>query len=751
MRPMRIDDERLIQAVRVAGIGIFDHDHLEGAIYWSGEMRQIYGLDASEPITLEKILSHVHPGDADRIADAVRSAHDPHGDGAFDVEHRIISRRGDTRWLLTRSRTIFAQNGDVWRPVRTIGATQDVTDRRQMFGRLRVLESVFGKHVRPTAITDTGGVIAFVNDAFVSFWRCTSHADAIGRSIFDFWKTSRGDEALARLEQEGSKTDEFVGQRSDGSTMDVTVVADAVIEPQGGLAHFIVTFRDVTERKRADAALQLKDKAIAMSLTPIAISGPEGQVLYANPAFLRLWGLADEGEALGRRLTDFAETEAVERALEASRRHGSWEGELTGKRRDGARFEMRVSMSSMRDGEGRVASYVASFLDLSERRMFETQLAQAQKMESLGQLAGGIAHDFNNSLTAILGSAELAIQELGSAHPASAYLTEIQQASQSAAMLTQQLLAFSRKQVIAPKVLDLNDVVRRLEGILRRLLPEKVSLTMKWAAAPAPVRFDPGQVEQMLMNLVVNARDALPAGGQITIEIATAWLDEEYASYHMTVVPGRHVVLSVSDDGVGMSREVRAHLFEPFFTTKAAHKGTGLGLAMVHGAMSQNGGHIDIDSEPGRGTTFKLFFPMVSDVPLAQRSAAPPIAPRGSETILLVEDDDRVRRFAEAALRGLGYSVHAFDAPEVALAALPSLAPRPVLLVTDVILPGINGRVLAERIKEQCPGVRVLFVSGYSHEIISERGVLIPGLEFLAKPYSVLSLAQRVRQALDQA
>jgi two-component system cell cycle sensor histidine kinase/response regulator CckA len=320
----------------------------------------------------------------------------------------------------------------------------------------------------------------------------------------------------------------------------------------------------------------------------------------------------------------------------------------------------------------------------------------AQKIESIGRLAGGVAHDFNNLLTVISGGMELGLADLPADHPSRAPLAAAANAAQSAAALTRQLLAFSRKEVIAPKVLDLNEVVHRVEKMLPRLIGEDIVLSTIRAKDLAPIRFDPAQVEQIIVNLAVNARDAMVAGGHLTIETSNVHLDADYAIHHVDVQPGDYVLLAVSDDGAGMSEEVRSHLFEPFFTTKDAGKGTGLGLAMVYGAVQQNGGRIEVYSEPSRGTTFKIYLPAQT----ATRDALPQMpSVRATQAtcILLVEDDARVRAFAQHVLVRLGHSVHAFANGEAAVAALSSLQPTPQLLITDVVMPGMNGRVLSER------------------------------------------------------
>ena len=748
---MSANDERLLQAVRAGGIGIFDHDHATDLIYWSPELRQFYGFTADELVTIPTIIAQCVSEDANRVMQAMMRAHSPDGDGSFDIEHRITDRAGEVRWLLTRSKTLFSAAGDgERRPVRTIGAVQDVTDRHHANAQLRILDTVIRSSSRAVAIADPSGQLTFANEAFVRFWGHEHGQDVLARSLFDFWEPLEGPgEAIAEIFRKGTWHTEAVGRRRNGETFDVAVVAEAVNDARGQLAQVLVTCTDITASKRAEQALRLKDQAIATSLVAIAMSDANGKIVYVNPAFLRLWGYSSDDEVLGRSPLDFTDGQRTSKVLESVRAHGSWVGELSGKHKDGTSMQLRLSVHSITDASGRAVNMVTSFVDATEQKRLETQLLHAQKMESVGRLAGGVAHDFNNLLTVILGSVELTRQMLDAAHPAHEYLTEAEAAASSAGTLTTQLLAFSRKQIIAPKVLNLNDVVARVERMAQRLLGEDVELRTVCSAELGFVRFDPGQVEQIIVNLAVNARDAMPGGGRLTIETRNVHLDEQYVDAHAGVEFGEYVQLSVSDSGTGMSEEARAHLFEPFFTTKGPGKGTGLGLAMVYGAVQQNGGRIEVYSEPEHGTTFKIYLPRVASAEREVRVPDRPSPRSGGETILLVEDDDRVRGFAATVLERFGYEVHAFSAPAQALAALPELRPPPDLLVTDVVMPGMNGRTLAERIASLRPEVKVLFVSGYTENVIVHHGVLKEAIEFLAKPYSVDQLARRVREVLD--
>ena len=381
----------------------------------------------------------------------------------------------------------------------------------------------------------------------------------------------------------------------------------------------------------------------------------------------------------------------------------------------------------------------------------DEQLRQSQKIEAIGQLAGGVAHDFSNLLGVILGYGEMAQRELGAEHPARARVNQMVKAAQRAADLTRQLLAFSRKQVMHPKLLDLNTVVANVEGMLDRLIGENINVVVQPALRLGTVKADPGQIEQVILNLAVNARDAMPKGGSLTLETANVDVDEDYAAAHPPLQPGRYVMLAVSDTGIGMDEATQQRIFEPFFTTKPEGQGTGLGLSTVHGIVKQSGGHLWVYSEPGRGTTFKVYLPWVDELPEVARPAGPSTeAPRGHETILLVEDTEALKDVIRETLEERGYAVLLASNGEEAL-ALGRERKGPIdLLLTDVVMPKLGGGDLARLFLALRPGTRVLYMSGYTDGAISQHGILGEGLMLLEKPFSGDKLARAVREALDR-
>ena len=408
---------------------------------------------------------------------------------------------------------------------------------------------------------------------------------------------------------------------------------------------------------------------------------------------------------------------------------------------------IKVPLRSPAEG---TATLLGVATEITERKRLEEQLLQSQKMEAVGQLAGGVAHDFNNILTAIVGYTDLLAAELGSNVRQLEDLEEIRKAARRAAALTRQLLAFSRKQVLEPRIIDVNAVVLNLDKMLRSLISENIELKTDLADNLGAARADPNQIEQVIMNLAINARDAMPDGGTVTIETGNVTLDDAYAAQHVSVIPGEYVMLAVSDTGCGMDEKTQSRIFEPFFTTKPAGRGTGLGLSTVYGIVKQTGGNIWLYSEPGKGTTFKIYLPAMAALPEDIGKVAPAEAPRrGAGTVLVVEDDEQLRRLTHRALDAQGYTVLVADRGGTALDIARRHKGEIDLLLTDVIMPDTNGRKLAETIRAARPGMRVLYMSGYPDGAIASHGMLEPGVAYLAKPFTTEAITRKVREVLE--
>ena len=525
----------------------------------------------------------------------------------------------------------------------------------------------------------------------------------------------------------------------------------------GGVA---VIASDVTEKRRTEDQLRKLSRAVEQSPVSIVMTDIAGNIEYVNPKFTQVTGyeaselLARNPRILKSGATPAAVYEELWRTISGG---GEWRGELQNRRKDGSLFWEEASISALRDAEGRVTHYIGVKEDITERkraeedlRQAQQQLLQAQKMDSIGRLAGGIAHDFNNLLTAINGFSELALAGLPADSPVRRDIDQIRQAGERAANLTRQLLAFSRQQVLEPRVLDLNAVVAGLLTLLRRLVGERIEIEARLGDDLGRVLADPGQIEQVIVNLTVNARDAMPDGGRLTIETLPAEADPGHAGHRSRGGTGQLILLAFTDTGAGMEENVRRRALEPFFTTKPPGEGTGLGLSTVYGIVTQSGGDVWIDSEPGRGTTVRVCLPRIdASLDAAQEPEPPAGYATGSETILLVEDDPAVRTLTANWLSRCGYAVHDAPTAEDAL-RLGERADLSIdLLLTDVVMPTLDGPALAERLRVRRPGLKVVFMSGYPDAVA--RSLAFSGAEaFLQKPFTISGLVQRIREVLDR-
>jgi len=597
---------------------------------------------------------------------------------------------------------------------------------------------------------------------------------------FDLERVDRLDDALARLARTGVDVvlldlglpdsqgiDTFVRARRGAPNEPIVVISGldderlALEAVRSGAQDYLVkgriegqllarVLRYAIERKRAEEALRAREAHYRTILENIGdgvlITDGPGRYLDVNPRACEMTGYARE-ELLRLNTADTylpEERAGVLPRLTEIARSGSASYERALLRKDATVITVEVNARALPGG-----NLLATLRDVTDRKRLEEQLRQAQKMEAVGRLAGGVAHDFNNVLTAIFGYADLMAEELPPGHAGQQDLEEIRKAATRASALTRQLLAFSRQQVLAPVVLSVNDLVEDVDKMLLRLLGEDVELRITLPPEAGNVRADPGQLQQVIMNLVVNARDAMPTGGKLLIETADVELTAQYAELHQPVIPGRYVMLAVSDTGVGIDAETRTRIFEPFFTTKEKGKGTGLGLSTVYGIVKQSGGYIWVYSEPGHGTTFKVYLPRV-DAPVELQAQPRETATRtGTETILLAEDDEALRPLAKGLLQKLGYTV--LDAENAAQAlAVAGVHRGPIhLLVADVVMPGASGRELGRRLAESRPDTKVLYISGYTDDAIVHHGMLEPGLAFLQKPFTPDALARKVREVLD--
>lgn len=516
----------------------------------------------------------------------------------------------------------------------------------------------------------------------------------------------------------------------------------------GHLGEALMRKQNEIEHERLMAAIEQSGEIIFVTDT-------NGVIQYVNPMFVAVTGYSRD-EAIGqtpRLLKSGQQSEVFYRDLWATISSGrTWQGRITNKRKDGTLYVETATLSPVLGTAGNIVNYVAIKRDITEHLQLEIQFQQAQKMDSVGRLAGGVAHDFNNMLTAILGHTDLALDNLTPEHPLYLDLQEVQKAAKRSAALTQQLLAFSRKQAIVPKVLDLNVMVEGMLKMLRRLIGEDIELTWMPGNNLWPIKMDPSQIDQIFANLCINARDAIGGVGRVTLETRNLTAADDYCVKHADLLPGEYVLLSVNDTGCGMDQETQDHIFEPFFTTKAVGEGTGLGLATVYGIVKQNHGHVNVYSEPGRGATFTLYLPRHQGE-TAQSQANGPVAPvpQGHETILLVEDDQAILKLITKMLADLGYTVLASSTPDEAIRLAKEQQPEIQLLITDVIMPKMNGFNLAQKLISFYPKLPRLFMSGYTADVIaSHGGVLNAEVNFIQKPFTKQDLAVKIRAVLDQ-
>jgi len=542
-------------------------------------------------------------------------------------------------------------------------------------------------------------------------------------------------------------------RRKDGTFIDISVSTSPLRDADGRITGIMSIIDDITDRKKSEEALLRLATAVEQSAEIIMISGVDGGIQYVNPAFERITGYRRD-EVLGKNprilKSGSQDSSFYDELWKTLERGDVWSGVFQNLRKDGTLYEEEAVISPVRDGSGEVINYVAVKRDVTKERQVEEQLRQAQKMEAVGRLAGGIAHDFNNLLTAITGYSGLLLLHLPKGEAAYREVVEIRKASDRATALTRQLLAFSRRQVLQPKVLDLNQVVANMEKMLHRLIGEDVELVTTLASNLGHVKADPGQIEQVIVNLAVNSRDAMPKGGKLILETANVELDENHAARHEPAQPGCYVMLAVTDSGCGMDEVTMSRLFEPFFTTKEVGKGTGLGLATVYGIVKQSGGYIRAYSEVGHGTTFKVYLPKEEVVAKPVEMEDIPLYPsEGEETVLVVEDERIVRELIREILSWQGYEVLVASRGAEALEVSERQKGPIHLLITDVVMPGMTGPELARRLTARRPATKVLFMSGYTDDSILHHGVLEPGTEFLQKPFTAESLGAKVRHILD--
>jgi PAS domain S-box-containing protein len=755
--------ERFQLAARATQDLLWDWDLVRGDLVWAGATGPYFGLPPEQiaPIRADQYrtwANRVHPDDLATTEMASRAAIES---GAESWEHEYRFRRVDDSYANILERAFIARDEE-GRAIRIVGAMRDVSTRRTSETTTTRLAAIVA--------SSSDAIVGKTLDGTVTSWNAAaewifgySEREMVGQSIFVLIPEELHDaerDLLERLRR-GERVDfaDTVRIRKDGTRIDIALTVSPIWDPSGVVVGASSIKRDITERKRADAELVRREeryRALVQATSSIVwTTDPEGRFLTEQSSWEKYTGQAwyqQEGFGWMDAIHSDDHPWVWASWVQARDRRAIWEshgGRLWSEAHQGYRHFVARAVPVIGQ-DGAVREWIGTVSDVEDRWLAEERLRQADRMESVGRLAGGIAHEANNQMTVILGAAEFLSRAIRD-ETARVDVDHIRRAAHRTAAITQQLLAFSRRQVLQPVMVDLSEVVTTLEPILQRALGELSRVELRLAGNLGQVKADPGQLDQVLLNLALNARDAMPDGGTLTIQTMNVTVDERHAFAKAVepVAPGRYAALIVTDTGTGMDRETLEHIFEPFFTTKEVGEGTGLGLATVYGIVKQSGGFVSVNSEPGHGTSFRIYLPLAGVTGEAERAPAPSYSGGGTESILVAEDEAAVRVILARLLREYGYSVleardglHALELAEGAPAP-------PDLLIADVVMPGMGGKQLAEALATRWSGISVLFISGYAGLDAIRRGLMDEGREFMQKPLDPDIVAKKVRQILD--
>jgi PAS domain S-box-containing protein len=759
-RAERLDSpQRLDLVLSQASKGEWRWDLETGASTRDAILSVMLGLDAVEAVeTLDELFARIVP--EDRAATRAELNRAVLERDQFLTAYRILRPDGSIRWLRGRGSAFYDAAGNA---THVTGVIRDTTDRNASDAALRASEEKFAKAFQASpdliAISDLGegGEIIEVNDRFEEI---TGHsrAEALGRSMagLGMIDPSVRNAQLAIVREQGSFRDfEFEMRRKDGRL--VTILISGEVIELAGRRRLLMVGRDITYTKRAEEALhsiESKYRELVENANDVVFKiDPDGCCQPMNRAGEAIAGFAAGGPH-GTHLADVVVPEDADTARRQIERVLAGDDvpvfELEMLNHDAARVRLEVNLRPIwKDGAVIAAQGIGR--DVTVRTKLEQQLRQAQKMDAVGRLAAGVAHDFNNLLTVILGNCEVGASMLTAVDPMRNTLHEIRRSAERAAALTNQLLAFTRQQIIQPRVLDVNDTIADIRRMITRLIGENITVRFVPGAAVWHVRADPWQLQQVMVNLVVNSRDSMPGGGRLTIRTQNLRFAQPHLERGASVPPGDYMEIAVGDTGAGMTKQTLERLFEPFFTTKEVGKGTGLGLATVYGIVKQNDGFVFVDSEPGAGSTFRILLPRAdapvtfvpADVPRSDTSAP------AHGTVLLVEDEDDVRELIGGYLTSQGYQVVSANSGEDAVERFRECVDAPSLLISDIIMPGMNGRVLSDRLRVSYPELKVLYVSGYTDDALTPNSPLPHGTYFLQKPFALSALASKIRDIVD--
>ena len=762
-KALRESRDNLNRAQAVAKMGSWQLDIPRNLLKWSAETYRIFGVPADRPLTLDSFAACLHPDDREKVLAAWNAA--LHG-APYDIEHRILCG-GKIKWVREQAEVVFDSAG---KPREGIGTVQDITGQKATEKSMRLQSGSLNAAANAVVITDPQGNIEWANPAFT---RTTGYtlAEALGKNLRELVKSGRHEpEFFRRMWQTILAGDvwhgELTNRHKNGELFDEEMTITPLLDEDKKITHFIAIKQDITRRRQAEEALRENEgrlQQIAASLQEAVWlrDADTRKILYVNPAFEQITGHTCEEfyqkPSLALDLVHPEDRAAVHQAWEASYKTKILDMQHRIIRVDGRVRWVHGRMFPVRSAAGEIYRAATTLADITDQveaeqshRNLEIQLRQSQKMEAIGQLSGGIAHDFNNILTVIQGNAsllqclDLQPEEIRDCS------NQIARAGERAAGLTRQLLMFARKQMMQPVNLNLNDTVAQMTMMLQRILGEDIALRSEYSPALPPVHADAGMVEQIILNLAVNARDAMPGGGRLTIR--TKMEIFKPAASPDTTPAGSHVCLAVSDTGNGIAPEILPRIFEPFFTTKEVGKGTGLGLATVYGIVQQHRGEITVQSEPGKGTTFKVYFPVATMLETNKaKTDARPILPCGNETILLVEDEFPLRTFVCDLLQRCGYTVLEAESGHAALKIWKDHRDRIHLVFTDIIMPeNLNGIDLGRQLLAEKPSLKVIYTSGYTGKLDDRQAKLTEGVNFISKPFKAETIAEIIRKNLDQ-
>lgn len=760
--------------VMMSTVPTFVLDHRHRVIIWNSALEVLTGIKAADVLGLENLWKIFYDSERPLLADLIlddalddlpkyysRCQRSPLIDGGIQAEGWYRDPAGEGHYITISAAPIRDRHGSL---VGALQVIEDITERKRAQDahektrrQLQLILDAAGEGINGV---DTQGRITFVNPAAAEMvgW---SQEELLGRNQHELMHHSREDGspfpepecavAAACCEGRPYKGSDELFWRKDGTHFYAECNCSPIRE-DGELVGAVIIYKDMTERRQAQEQLLKLSQAVMQSPVSIMITDTNGNIEFVNPRFTQVTGY-EADEVIGRnpKLLQSGKTspELYQGLWDTITSGRVWTGELYNRYKSGATHWEHATISPIRNSAGVISHFMAFMESISERKKLEEQLRQAQKMEAIGQLAGGVAHDFNNILTVIMGFGQLLQHSLPSGDPMLENMEQILDAADRATHLTRSLLAFSRKQVMLLHQVELSELARKHVKFLVRIIGEDVTLKTSFCDEELMVMADSGQIEQVLMNLATNARDAMPGGGELTIKTETVQLDKEFHRLHGYGMPGRYALLTVTDTGTGMDPETQQKIFEPFFTTKLPGRGTGLGLSIVYGIIKQHGGYVTIFSQRGFGTTFSIYLPLNTAKAQPVEKTAGFVPEGGNETVLVVEDDAAVGRLVESVLKRYGYNVILTGSGEEALEIYESRWRDINLALLDVIMPKMNGKQLCEKLRERSPQLKVLFLSGYTADLIQDKGISMDGVDIIRKPAKPIELARKVREMLD--